>query len=274
MLACLPWQTRVAAPALAQAGDTIGIYLPAPARLTAIETADEASVTVGQVLFRFASDDLNARIVQNRSRIDTLEYEIAATSFALEMRERLGVIRNELIGARATAAALEEQQARLTITAPTAGRIVDVLPALHVGDWVAPQERLAILRDEAVNAVDAYVSEVDLPRIALGAAAEFLPEAAGFSAVPCRVVMIEPHAVRVLPASELASIHGGAIEVRGKDGGLTPEHAIYRVRLSFAAPAPIVQKLRGTVMIAADGQPLSASLFRSVMTVLVREWGT
>jgi putative peptide zinc metalloprotease protein len=274
ILACLPWQTRVAAPALAQAGETLGIYLPVPARLTAIATADDASVAQGGVLFTFASDDLAAKIAQNRARIDTLDYEMQATAFAPEMRERLGVIRNELVGARATATALAEQKARLTIIAPTAGRIVDVLPALHVGDWVAPQERLAILRNEAVNAVDAYVSEVDLPRIAMGAAAEFQPETAGFPAVPCWVAMIDPHAARVLVAGELASTHGGAIDVRGKDGSLIPEHAIYRVRLAFAAAAPITQKLRGTVMIAADGQALGASLFRSVMTVLVREWGT
>jgi putative peptide zinc metalloprotease protein len=77
----------------------------------------------------------------------------------------------------------------------------------------------------------------------------------------------------VLADVALASVHGGALEVREGTEGLVPERALYTVRVVLDGPPPALQ-LIGRVRIEGEPRSLFARLWRSILVVLVREWGT
>ena len=63
---------------------------------------------------------------------------------------------------------LADQKARLEVTTPMAGKVVDLEDGLAVGMWVKPKSRLASVIDSSGVTVEAYVDEADLDRVAVG----------------------------------------------------------------------------------------------------------
>jgi putative peptide zinc metalloprotease protein len=268
----LPWNGHVNAPAMLKASESVGLYLPVGARLVEVYTQAGQGVAEGEALFVFASPDLEGRRAELAARQKALDYELQAVSFDASFRQRSDVIREELASARAESLSIDAESTRLTVTAPLAGQLIDLLPSIHPGDWLSPKDRLATIRSADKAVLEAYVAEDDLPRIKVGDTARFTPEAAARGSRSATVLAIDTSPARVLADPELAVPHGGPIAVRGKESSLIPEAALYRVRLTVDG-SPTAQQLRGTVRIAGQGQSLASKAFRTAIAVLVREGG-
>jgi len=270
----VPWTTRIDAPAVLKGARTADLHVPFPARLVRIDTDPGDSVTVGALLFAFDAPDIGLRLdwAETRRASAIRELEIAALDPA--HRAATGELRERLAQAEAERRALMAEAERLDLTAPFDGTMLDPMPDLRPGMWVSPKDRLAVVRADGPPIADAYVDESDLLRIRSGGEVVFYPRVPGHSIRRGRIVDIGPSPVQALTDRALASVHGGPLATRTADGAvLVPERALYRLRIALDGPPPAVQ-LVGSAQISGAARSLFERLGRSVLIVLVREWGT
>nr|WP_247887018.1 HlyD family secretion protein [Azospirillum sp. SYSU D00513] len=181
----------------------------------------------------------------------------------------------ELETARAEAQALKADLARLDVTAPFAGVLVDVADPLATGEWVKRNDRLATLIDPRSSVIEAYVREEDLRRIGVGTRARFLPDDPSGDAVDAEVTAIATASSRLLTEPSLASVHGGGVpSYQGQDQALVPEKPVYRVLLRATSPLPAPARVeRGAVRLEGERESIAAGIWRTALGVLVRESG-
>jgi putative peptide zinc metalloprotease protein len=170
---------------------------------------------------------------------------------------------------------LLDEKARLEVTAPIAGKVVDVDDGLTEGTWVKAKSRLASVIDPAAVIAEAYVDEADLDRIAVGDTAMFYAEADNRIEAPLRIAEIARASTRALSDPYLASVYGGPITVRTqKQNELVPDRTLYRVTLTPTAPLlPPTRVLRGQVMVRGEAASIAARTWRAFFAVVVREAG-
>jgi putative peptide zinc metalloprotease protein len=282
LLLLLPWRAAVEAPALLKSQRHIDIFAPEfGARLAGVSVHDGDSVARGAPLLQLASPDLEYRLGQARTEIEISEWQLGARGANAELLARSQVTEREYEAARAEYRALRDQQSRLDVTTPAAGKVVDVAEALEPGSWLAAKSRLMSVVDPAGAIVEAYVDEADLDRIAVGDAASFIAEADTRIEYPLRLVEIARASTKVLSDPALASTLGGPIAVRAqkpsdqKQNDLVPDRTIYRLRLALAegAPAPVTRVLRGEVILRGEAISLIRRIWRSALAVVIRESG-
>jgi putative peptide zinc metalloprotease protein len=266
----VPWSGRVSAPAILKAAQHVQLYAPSPAILAALEVTEGQAVTAGTVLARLDNPDLAARQDQTARRIAVLKYELSSVGVDDTFRGRAQSIAKELEAALAEQAGLAAETRRLTLVAPMDGTVIDLSPHLQPGQWINGREALLGLRQGGV--LEAYVAEEDLPRIATGATARFIPEGAA-SARPAQLSAIDRASVRSLTEPALAAPFGGAIPARIDKQSLIPDISVYRVRLTLAEPAEPSVTLRGEVHLDGERRSILGRAMRAAAAVLIREWG-
>jgi len=116
------------------------------------------------------------------------------------------------------------------------------------------------------------VAEDAVDRLSAGDKARFIPTIAGRGAITATITAVERTAIRHLDALPLSSLAGGPIALRPGDKTLTPEAALYRVRLDTAELLPL-QEVTGTLHLDATGASALGTLWRNAVTLLVREGG-
>ena len=170
---------------------------------------------------------------------------------------------------------LTEQKSRLDVTAPIAGKIVDVEPGLAPGAWLAAKSRLLSVIDPETVVVEAYVDEAELARITPGATALFMDEADSRVEVTLKVAEIADASTRVLTEPILASAVGGPVTVRSTNQHeFVPDRALYRVTLTpTAATRSPTRVLRGQVILQGRAASLAARIWQSMVGVVIREAG-
>ncbi len=272
LLAAIPWRSQVEAPAMLRPEQVVPLHLPFPARLEEILVRRGEAVAAGQPLLRFASPDIGHRLAATEARLQGRLAELEAAQLDPFLQDRLGVLREEAARLVAEQAALQAEASRLTVTAPHGGRFVDPLPDLAAGDWLSPRQPLGVVRSEGAALVTAYVQESDRDRLQPGAAVRFFPHSLDHGVAEGRVASVDQSPVRALADGALASIHGGDLPARVSGQQIVPEGAVYRVRIRLEQPAPELE-LAGTALIEGEARSLLGRLARSVMVVLVREWG-
>jgi len=270
LLAIVPWNGRVSAPALLKAERHVGIFPPVPGILNEITVADGQVVTAGTVLARLDNPDTRQRLAQTEQRIGVLKYELSAIGFEGTFLARSKATAEQLESALAEKAALESEIARLTLVAPLDGIVTDLSPDLHVGQWINPREPL--LGIKAGAQINAYVAEADVPRLRVGGKASFIPEGSG-STLDAVVTSIDRVAVKSLTDPVMASQFGGDIPARFDRKSLSPDAAIYRVRLSVAQLSEVTVPVRGQAHLDGERRSPLGHALRSSMAILIREGG-
>jgi putative peptide zinc metalloprotease protein len=259
----------------------IDIFAPEfGARLAAIGVHEGDSVARGTTLLQLASPDLDYRLARARTDIEISEWQLGARGANPELLARSQVTEREYETARAEYRALQDQQSRLVVTTPVAGKVVDMAEALEPGSWLAAKTRLMSVVDPAGLIVEAYVDEADLDRIAVGDAATFIAEADARVTFPLRLVEIARASTRSLSDPALASTLGGPIAVRTqkqteKQSELVPDRTLYRLRLAPADgnAAPVTRILRGEVILRGEAISLVRRIWRAALAVAIRESG-
>jgi len=272
LLALIPWQGRVSAPAILKSAQTAELYLPFPARLDKLLVTAGQAVKQGDVLLTFTSPDLDLRRAAIQARMDGKTAELQAATLDPSLRDRAGVAQEDLRKAQAEMAALEAETIRLAVVAPMNGRLFDLLPAMQPGDWLSPRQKLGLVVADVPPVAIAYVSEDCLARIRDGATATFTPKTLESPSRGGFIQAIAPSPAKTLPDGALASIHGGTIPSRVSGQNIVPETTITRVNIILEGSLPDHEQM-GVVNIDAERSSLIGRFVRSVMVVLIREWG-
>jgi putative peptide zinc metalloprotease protein len=281
LLLLLPWRSAVEAPGLLKSQQHIDIFAPEfGARLVGLSVHEGDSVAKGVSMLQLASPDLDYRLVRARTEIEISEWQLGARGANPELLARSQVTEREYETARAEYRALQDQQSRLDVTTPVAGKVVDMTEALEPGTWLAPKTRLMSVVDPAGLTVEAYVDEADLDRIAVGDTATFFAEADTRIEFPLHLVEIARASTKVLPEPALASTLGGPIAVRAqkqneKQSDLVPDRTIYRLRLAVieGSAVPVTRVLRGEVILRGEAISLVRRIWRAALGVAIRESG-
>lgn len=276
VLLAVPWRSSIDAPALLRSADVQGVFAPADGgQVTAVLVGNGAEVARGQPLISLASPDLAYKLAQARTDLALIEWQLGIQSVAPALMARSRVASYEYEATRASYRALADEAAKLEVKAPIAGRIVELADELRPRDWVAANERLLAVMQPDRALIEAYVSEADLARIAVGTPAVFHPEGGWGAPTDAHVARIERANARILSEPYLASRFGGGVPVREiKSGEYVPESTVYRVMLEpdGAAAAP-PRVLRGHAVLSGAPESFAARAWRRIVAVAVRESG-
>ena len=273
LLAFIPWQSTISAPAVMKGQEKAELFLPFPAQLASLRVSHGQKLKAGDVLMTFEAPHIEDRKAVAEAAISGRKAELEAATLDPRRRENTGVAREHLGRAKAERAALEAETGRLALVAPMDGTVFDLLPDLNPGDWLSPRQKLGLVRTDAAAVAIAYVNEDDLARIREGAEAEFIPYDHGKPRRTGRVLSIATSPTKVLGDEMLASVYGGSIPSRISENQVLPEGAHMRVTIQLDAPPPN-NEIIGKAYIGGERSSLTNRLFRSIMVVLVREWGT
>ncbi|MBF0326418.1 MAG: HlyD family efflux transporter periplasmic adaptor subunit [Alphaproteobacteria bacterium] len=272
LLALIPWQGSVTAPAVMKGARSAALHLPFPARMEAIHVSHGQEVKPGDVLMSFTAPDIDLRKAVILARIDGKTAELEAATLDPLLRDRAGIVQEDLRKAKAELAALVAEANRLSILAPMEGRVLDILPGIKPGDWFSPRQKLGLILGNSAPIAVAYLAEDELARIQKGADVTFSPHALESASRRGRVQRIDPSPAKTLPDGALASVHGGDIPARVSGQNIIPDGAVTRVTITLEGPPPAHEEI-GTISIQAESSSFIGRLAKSVMVVLIREWG-
>jgi len=274
-LVLVPWQSSVSAPALLKAEQQAQLFAPRGARLAELHVLPGSAVSAGEALFRLDSPDLAHSLAQAQNKVEVLRGRVQVQSLSRDLLEHTQTTWRELEAAQAEATAYADEIARLSVTAPFAGTLVEVADPLAPGEWVKEGMRLATLVAPGSGLIEAYIPEEDLGRIRVGATGRFLSDEPGRDWIAAKVAAIAAASSRILPEPSLASVHGGNVPTReGRDHALIPETPVYRVLLRPDPPLPAPARVeRGAVLLEGERESVAARLWRIAVGVMVRESG-
>lgn len=270
----LPWPTRVSGSGLLRPLEQFAVYAPEHARLRELPVRNGDTIAADAPLLGMDSPALAARARQNQARIEGLSWQSAAAGFDPATRRDWQILDQQLATSQAEARSIDADAARYAPRAPYSGRFVDIDPDLRPGDWLANRELLGRVVRDGGQQVVTYVDDEDIQHLHLGDRALFVGEGSDAPIVRLHIISLDRDASRVLNEPELASLFGGHVQVREKNGGLHPERAAYRVLLAVDAEQVSAQHTwRGNVTIAATWEAPGMRYLRSALRVIWREFG-
>ena len=271
----VPWSTRVTVPAVLDAGQVARLYPPRAARIKSVLVKPGDNVKQGQALLQLEQPDLDHEMKTTAAKRDAVRLRLDRQSADRADRDDKLVLESELASLANRLAGLALERGELLIKAPQAGTVAELNPALHAGRWIAVKEQIALITGQSGAKVRGYLSEDGLWRVEPGSAGIFLPDVPMAPAAHVTVTTIAAGSAGAIEIPELASTHGGRIEVQaGERQRLIPASAQYLVALSVIGDAvPPGSAIRGTVLLEGRPESFFASVYRRALKVLVRESG-
>lgn len=268
----LPWNVSVSAEAWAHARFTQALYSPLPARVVSVPPDKRGEETPADTpVFVLEQPENLVRARMAAVGADALERQLAGLSGLPEGEEKRLQLEHMRAMKQAEVLAQVDEGERLQLRAPFSGLLMDVDSYLHPGVWVTSQQQLAIMVEPGTWQAEAFVSQTDLERIAVGDRARFYPEDERLFPLRGEVTEIEATRVASLPHPLLSSQHGGNIAVLPDAPGLTPREAVFRVRIRLEQAADRIAVRRGSVTIDAAPRSWLIEAIKSVLVVFIRE---
>ena len=274
-LAVVPWPGRISASGMLNPIAVWPVHAPGPAQLRDMLHAEGALVEAGEPIARMVSPALLAQRESAATKVEQLRWLAASAGFGSDSRNRLQTAQEELATAEAELAGLDRDLARYEPRAPFKGRLYDLDPDLHPGQWLADKERLALLVGDQGYRVETYLDEEAVKRIEPGNGARFISDGGEGTVLHLRVSHVDMDTTRVLDDGRLAAQTGGHVMVRERHGQLIPEQGLYRVTLAVETPIETLagQSWRGTLVIHGANESLAGRYLRNALSVLLRESG-
>jgi putative peptide zinc metalloprotease protein len=275
-LLVLPWPGRITASAVLRPQEAWPVFAPAGARVEALPVAHGTLVSEGAQLLTLHLPEIASREQALSVRLDQQRWQAAAAGFDEDMRKRWKVAEQTLVTSEAEWQGLVAERSQFEPLAPYAGHFYRADPDLSPGQWVGKKEALGVLvRQNTSWRVETWLDEDDVARLKVGQHAAFWPDSVTGHMLQLRVAAIDRDAARQLPRRELASVLGGHILTREKNGQLVPERAVYRVALDVQDMPKDMQEVswRGRVVVHADWSSPAVRYLRQALMVFVREAG-
>lgn len=274
LLLLLPWPTRIRTSGMLQPREQWPVYAPEHAQISALPLKNGSPVKAGTLLIAMNSPSLQTRTEQGEARRESLSWQSGAAGVDSRMRKDWQVLNEQLQTAKAELSSIAADAVRFEPRAPYDGVFVDLPPELRVGDWLANREFLGRVVRRGRHQVVAYVGGEDIHRLHQGGRGMFFSDALTGPVARLRVVGVDHDSSRVLAEPELASVFGGDIAVREKNGVFYPEQAVYRVLLEVESTEVSDQhSWRGRVTLEGDWESPALRFLRSAMSVFWREAG-
>lgn len=270
----VPWQGEIASSAVMGAKQSQGMYAPVGAVVAEVYVKDGQTVRAGERLARLESAELAARLAKAEERERQAAWQVSRQPFNSDLQLQGPALQKQWLAAGEEVNGLKQQQARLILTAPFAGRVVDANDALQPGTTVTEGEHLLDVVGPGGAKGEAFVDEASLASIKSGDTVRFVADGGEHLAVTCRLGEVDRLNLAVLDQPVLASIYGGPIPVENREHGLVPLAATFRVRLDACdtAKAPI-RELPGVARIEGERHSLLGDALRRLLVVLRREGG-
>lgn len=279
-LALAPAQGSVEVPAVLHAGDYARIYSPAAARIDEILVVEGGEVAEGQEMFRLSAPDIDYQIDLARQKLamlTTVREREQAQQALVRQRPTLDAdiesAKKELEGHRA-------QKERLVITAPFPGRVRDLDPYLHEGQWISPEMLLAVVVGPESLVLSGYVSEQDVTRVAPDARGWFYADFTPFARFPVAVRKIEQTDSLDIYWPALATVYGGPLPAERKPGGglrPLPRYPVYAAEFSLrdAEGNAALPSFTAPGVVVLEAEPVSAIslLAQRLWSLVMRESG-
>jgi len=271
----VPFDITINAQGVLKPARSMQVIAAVPAQVVMLPLDVGQELAAGSVIMQMRAADIEHRIGLLRTRVEILARHAQSAGFDASAKAEQAILREQLRSAQKELAGLLAQNQRLVPVAPFTGRVMDVVPDIHVGDWVPKGQRLATFADPSVWMVDTYIKESDLERLSVGNWARFVPDAPGLPALNLKVVEVDRDASRTLLDPELGAQAGGDILVRQSGQTLIPERSVFRVRLQVLGEPDLgsTGQIRGSVAILGWPRSIFGEFLRGALTTLVRELG-
>ncbi|EJM98608.1 HlyD family efflux transporter periplasmic adaptor subunit [Herbaspirillum sp. YR522] len=271
----VPWPTRMSTSALLRPAQQMLLYAPAHAQVQAVPVAEGQHVAAGTLLLQLSSAELEGRLRAARARQRRLQWQVSSAPFDAEQRALWQVAQEQLGTTEAEIAAIQADAVRYAPVAPFAGVLRDLSPEVQPGVWLSQQEPLARLVSDRDSTVVTYLDEDQAHQVRIGDSARFHADTPEGPGARLEVIEVDRDASRTLPEPELASLFGGTIVAREKNGQVYPERPVYRVTLKVreAGSAAAQHAWRGTVMLNGQWAVPAWRYLRGALVVIRREAG-
>ncbi|TQE99243.1 MAG: secretion protein HylD [Spiribacter salinus] len=269
----VPLPNPVSSQALMRPAQFTEIAVPEAAMVKALAVGDGAEVASGSPLVELASPSLllNRQMAAQRAETATWRYQAANLAQARVGSPRLAAEQRQ--SALAELERANREVGKLSFVAPHQGTFRLNNPDIGQGEWLSKDTVIGTLVDaDRGLEVLTWIDESAVDRLAVGANATYFSQSYG-GVVSGRVVEIEGDATDALPFPSMASVFGGEILVREKDGELIPERAVYRV---VVEPDDMevnraIGVHYGELMIDARPASLGGRYLRKTLSILLRE---
>ncbi len=274
LLVALPWRSSVQVPAMLEAGRVTALHAPVAARVRQVNVVDGQAVEQGALLVELESPDIESRRVIVRREIEVLQLQMRRQGGRSETAADVGILEQRLAEAVAEYRGLQARRERLSLRAPQAGQVRDLLPQLAVGRWVSTREPLARVVEGGTR-LRGYLAEEDLWRVAPGARGRFIADDPMRPAWPVELLEVDANGVAAIDQEALTSDHHGPIAVR-RDENRRPEpvQAQYGARLQLlgehGAPS---HPIRGVAVLQGRSESLLGTAWRRLAALGIRESG-
>jgi len=274
LLVAVPWRSSVEVPAMLEAGRASALHAPVAARVRQVNVSDGQAVSKGQVLVELESPDLASRQAIARREIEIQQLQMRRRAGRSETAADAGIVEQQLAEAVAEYRGLSAQRERLSLRAPEAGQLRDLLPQLQVGRWVSPKDPLARVVEPGAR-LRGFLAEADLWRVAPGATGRFIADDPMHPALEVQLTEVDTNGVAYIDQEALTSDHHGPIAVRRDENHRAePVQAQYGARLKVLdASVTPSQPLRGVVVLQGRGESLLGTAWRRMAALGVRESG-
>ena len=272
----MPWPGRITASAVLKPQDSWPVFAPSGAFVQALPFKQGDAVKAGEVLAILYVPDLAMKQRALQARLEQDRWQAEASAFDQDMRKRLKVAEQSFYATQAELQGVQTEQRQFSPVAPYDGRFMAADPDVVAGEWVAKKELLGTLvkRDGGWR-VETWLDEEAIATVQTGQTAMFHPDSGVGGVLRLKVASIDHDASHVLQRRELASVLGGHILTREKNGQFVPERAVYRVAFDVQdVPQELqLQSWRGQLVVHAQWSSPAARYVRQLVSVLVREFG-
>ena len=270
----LPWLHTLEAPAILRSVNHTHLFAPQAARLETALPKIGDSVEAGERLLQLHVPALKHQEALILREMELIRWQLSTSQQDKKIREQRQALQEQLSARYSEWLANQKEQSLLTITAPFAAVVVNRLPSVNPGDWIADGEALLSLVEPQEQIVEAFVAG-DHPGVIPHAEATFYPDNPSIPPLPCRLQTLDQVNIQRLTAPELASRYGGPILVREEGNQeLIPRDAYFRLELSpQTTPPPLQQIIPGIATISIPPESPASRLWQWITSMLLRESG-
>jgi len=184
-------------------------------------------------------------------------------------------LREQLAQAQAEKQAVIADTDRERVRATHAGTVRDIATDLAPGRWISPRQLLLRIVSPDTALIEAYVNERQVAAIQAGQTVRFFPHLADRPVIDGEVVAVDKSPQTELSRPLLASVYGGAIDVKqGARGSLVAQDAVFRVLIKPSGALPPTQAvIHGQVRIETQLRFVVENFVYRTLSVLIRESG-
>lgn len=275
LILALPWDQRVEMTGVLKPAQAYSVIAPESARMERLAALDGDAVSQDQVLLKLSSKDLEFRAQQLDTQLKTIDWYYQSAGANKRSREQYRVTAAERDTLKAQRQEVSSAIDKLTPSANATGTFYLSDPDIHTGMYFKKSEQVGTVIDTTQWQVTAYVNEAQLTRIAVGNLGKFYPDTAGQPVINLSIEAISINAAPTLADGILSTQAGGLIPVSRQSANLTPERAIYRVKLKLTEHGQYVRPLlqRGKVVVYGQAQAYADAFLQSATSVFYRESG-